>query len=674
LIAENEIRAARPWLRSGLAVLISALAVRLIYLLHLHGSPFFQVLVGDGRQYDAWAQRIAAGDWLGSGVFYQAPLYPYFLGTIYAIIGHDLLFVRIVQLLLGSLACVLLFLAGRAFLGHRAGLIAGFLWALYPPAIFFDGLIQKTVLDVSLMILLLFLLGCFVQKPRWLTILAAGAALGAVSLTRENALLLVAVVLPWLLVHFRRGPGRSWVWAVLFTAGASALLVPVAVRNQVVGGELALTTAQLGPNFYIGNNAHTDGRYLPLRAERADARYERQDAVDIAEETSARRLSPAEVSSFWMRQAFDYIQGDPSGWLRLLGRKTALYWSKGEVVDTEGIEAYREQSWILGALGRVLHFGVVAPLAVVGLVLTASRWRRLWILYGIVLLMSAGVILFFILSRYRQPMVPVLALFAGAGASELLRRGALRRPITWLAVLTAGFFAVWSNQPFPYEQTQRAIGYYSVGSALVDAGRGGQALPLLREALRSEPALAAAQKDVAKAFLLMGRSGEARSALEQAIRENPDDIDALSKLGEIFFGEGKYREAAGVYGRALALDPDRPSLLSNLGGCLVSQHMYEEAIPILERAVAIGPATSPAHLNLGLALMRLDRFVQAEKHLNLAVQIDPQNAGAFLVRGMLWEEEGRVGDAVADYRTALALQPSFAEARRRLDVLQGEAQ
>ena len=59
-----------------------ALLVRALHLWQLHGSLVFDTLMGDARSYDAWARRIAAGDWLGTEVFYQAPLYPYFLGTI----------------------------------------------------------------------------------------------------------------------------------------------------------------------------------------------------------------------------------------------------------------------------------------------------------------------------------------------------------------------------------------------------------------------------------------------------------------------------------------------------------------------------------------------------------------------------------------------------------------
>ena len=76
--------------------------------------------MGDARGYDQWAQRLAGGDWIGTDVFYQAPLYPYFLGVVYAIAGHDLLAVRIVQALVGSLSAVLVGVAGGpALLGAR---------------------------------------------------------------------------------------------------------------------------------------------------------------------------------------------------------------------------------------------------------------------------------------------------------------------------------------------------------------------------------------------------------------------------------------------------------------------------------------------------------------------------------------------------------------------------
>src|SRR5688500_6855357 len=55
----------------------TALAVRLVHIWQMRESPFFDLLMGDSKAYDEWAQRIAAGAWIGTDVFYQAPLYPY---------------------------------------------------------------------------------------------------------------------------------------------------------------------------------------------------------------------------------------------------------------------------------------------------------------------------------------------------------------------------------------------------------------------------------------------------------------------------------------------------------------------------------------------------------------------------------------------------------------------
>jgi len=99
---------------------VGALVLRALYLVELWHTPFFSILVGDGKQYAAWAQEIAGGQWLGTSVFYQAPLYPYLLALLYKVAGPDPGYVRVVQIVLGSASCLLLAQAGRRFVGDRA--------------------------------------------------------------------------------------------------------------------------------------------------------------------------------------------------------------------------------------------------------------------------------------------------------------------------------------------------------------------------------------------------------------------------------------------------------------------------------------------------------------------------------------------------------------------------
>src|SRR5262249_7325028 len=157
-----------------------AFAVRLTHVWSIRHSPFFETLLGDARGYDAWARQIAAGDLMGQGVFYQAPLYAYFLAALYAI-HRSLALVRICQAALGAGACALVAVATQRMFSTTAGVVAGVMLALYAPAVFFDALIQKSVLDVFLIALFLALVArpLVESSPRWVMV---GVTLGALSL------------------------------------------------------------------------------------------------------------------------------------------------------------------------------------------------------------------------------------------------------------------------------------------------------------------------------------------------------------------------------------------------------------------------------------------------------------------------------------------------------------
>jgi hypothetical protein len=84
--ATSKIPQARPRAVWPLVLGTGALAVlvRCLYLSQIQNAPFFDLRLGDGAAYHDWARRIADDDWLGHDVFYQAPLYPYFLAIVIA--------------------------------------------------------------------------------------------------------------------------------------------------------------------------------------------------------------------------------------------------------------------------------------------------------------------------------------------------------------------------------------------------------------------------------------------------------------------------------------------------------------------------------------------------------------------------------------------------------------
>ena len=681
-----------------------ALAVRLIHIWQIRDAPFFTVLMGDSRAYDEWAQQIARGDWLGRDVFYQAPLYPYFLGTLYTLAGRDLVLVRVCQAILGSAACVLLASAGSRLFSARVGLIAGLGLALYAPAIFLDAVLQKSVLDVFFVCLTIWVISGLIAAPRprlaWLWL---GLAIGGLTLTRENAIVFGAVGLWWALRH--QGAGnwkRRLAPAGAFVLGMAIVLLPVALRNSMAGGGFYLTTSQFGPNFYIGNNANADGTYRSLRFGRGSPEYERQDATDLAEAAAGRRLTPREVSRHWTGEALAFIRSEPIAWVTLLGRKAALLVNRTEMLDTESQESHAESSTSLRILGRVGHFGILVPLALLGVIVTWPLRHRLWVIYVIAIAYAASVVMFYVFARYRYPLVPFLLLLGAAGVAALpqLLRANARSAAVAAAVVIAAVAANWpilstdlmrtitehnlgaalqaeNRLDEAMEHYRRAIAiradyapaYINLGAALRAKGETAEAIATYEHALALRPDYPEAHYNLANALLEDGKPDDAIQHFRRAMQSEAESADIHNNLGIALAGTGQFTDAIAQFREALRIDPNSSSAHRNLGDALVSAGIREEGVEHLRRAVELDPGDGSARYNFGSVLLEAGRFTEATEQFHVALRLMPGSAEAHNNLGIALASEGRLDEAIEQFESALILQPTFEEAQQNLAKL-----
>lgn len=758
------------WAMKFVAIFAVAMAVRLLHVWFIRDTPMFDVLMGDARAYDEWARRIAGGDLVGSDVFYQAPLYPYFLGTLYAMLGRDLMMVRVVQAIVGSASAVLLADAGQRLFSRRVGLVAGFGLALYAPAIFFDGLLQKTVLDVFFVCLSISLAGRIVSRAGstnldrsspWGPWLALGASLGALSLTRENALALVLVALAWAISAGRterlehaglrgvaasarprrsshgerrreahEGPeGRTkkssgrraktapreaqelrtldraarWLPVAAVTAGLAIVLVPVAARNYAVGGGFYLTTSQFGPNFYIGNNPDSDGTYMSLRPGRGAPEYERQDAVELAERALGRTLTPAEVSDYWTDRALGFVTGQPGEWVQLVLRKTALLFNTSEMLDTESQETYEDASPVLRVLAPVGHYGVLVPLAAVGLVAAWPARRRLWPILAMPAAYAASVIAFYVFARYRFPLVPFLVLFAAVGLvalPDLVRAWSPRTRL--VAGVALALLVVWVNRPLLSSARMRAITETNLGAALHEGGRYDEAVAHYRAATALQPDYAPAYNNLgvtlraqgkvdeaiavyerglklgdaypdlhyhlANALLEQNRSDEAAEHLRLSLSGTADSAAAHNNLGMALAAKGRANEAVAEFRAAIAAAPGDALAHRNLGNLLATAGRLDEAIGELQQAAALAPTDGAALYDLGSALLEAGRPDEAATRFRAALALDPSDVRTMNNLGIALASQGRIEEATSFFERALQVQPGFEDAKRNLEM------
>ncbi len=540
---------------------ILAFGLRVLYLTQIREIPFFETLVGDAASYDSWAQTLTAGDWWGKEAFYQAPAYPYFLGIVYSVIGRDMFTIRLVQCLLGAAACVLLGLAGRRFFSDRVGYVAAFLLAVYPPAIFFDGLIQKTSLGLFFMTLLLWQMGQLQYRVRTYKWFLLGITLGLIGLTRENTLVFILVVFGWLWVWFRsRSISSRAIWSGAVVCGLIVTLGFVAYRNHAVGGAWAITTVQSGPNFYIGNNQDATGRYTPLVRGHESPPFEQGDARQLAEEATGRKMSDSEVSQYWLDKSLAFIRNHPGRWLALLAKKTLLTFNRYEITDTEGYSVYKLYSPLLVVFDLLLHFGVVVPLAITGIVLCRQQWRSFGLVCVLAAAFAASVILFYVFARYRFPLVPLLLIPAAACLCRLYEayRQKLYKPILagFMIIALTSVITNWKINP---EQQLDGMAYANLGAVLAQRNQPGDiaaAARVFEISLSVNPDSPEVHYNLGLANRILGKPQDAARHLESARMLDPTLVEVDFQLGQIYEGQGSREKAMECYARALRRNPN----------------------------------------------------------------------------------------------------------------------
>ena len=647
------------------AIFAIAFVLRVVYLVQIESIPLFYNLAGDGRTYDEWAQRIAAGDWLGQGVFYQAPLYPYFLGIVQWFLGHNLWLIRIGQIVLGSLACAFIYPIGQKLFSRSAGIAGGLILACYAPAIFFDGLIEKSVLDLVLLVVLLYLLLSLKESLHWSKWLGAGGVLGLLALSRENALIMIPVVALWIVLAYsdRRLSFRAR-WLGLFVGGLLLVLVPVGLRNLSAGGEFKLTTSQFGPNFFIGNNPSADGTYGSVRNVIGEVQLEGPDARRLAQRAAGKELTAGEISSYWFKQSLDYIRSQPAQWLRLMGLKWLRVWNAREIEDSDDFYIYQSFSSLLAFFAAFNHFGVLAPLAALGMLVTWRQWRELWLLYGMTFSLALSLAIFYVFGRYRFPLVPLLALFAGSGvvgAWNLFQERIWKSFAPAVAVLLVA--AVIVNWPLSGIKGPGAAGYNNLGNAYSRQGKVDEAIKTALKAIAIQPDYGVAHYNLGNLYAQRGQFDTAQRHFEEALKLYPNYADVHSNYGQLLAERGDLETGMEHFRKAIELNPTLGRAYLNLGVALAKKGNLDEAIRTLREAVRVAPESAEASYYLGSVYAAQDRYQEAVDSFKQTLRIQPDFAPAHQSLAHLLSLQGHKDEAMKHYQEAVKLMRRGAQQR-----------
>lgn len=520
-------------------VLLFQLVLGVQAAVDLDASAFGVAPVLDEEAYIGWGRRIAQGDWLGTRVFGMEPLYPYTLAVVFSVTGGSLLAVRLLQVALGVLATVLTFLVARRMFGAPAGIAAAAVLALYGPLYLFTAEVEKATFTLCVAALFIWVVAR-AREAKSLTLWgAAGATYGALMLLRGNFVPLLAALLVW--VGWR---SRSWKLPAAVLAGVVVVLAPVAIRNRVVGGEWVLTTASGGLNFFIGNGPGATGTNRPLEFARLTPLHEIADFEAEASRRVGRKLTPSESSRFWLGEGLRALAADPANAVKLWATKALLAVNAHEVPDNYSFRCARDEIMPSLYLG-IVDFGMLVSLALVGVLLARDRSTR-WLPF-FVLAFATTLVVFFVLARYRVPLLPALAVLAGYGVAQL---GAALKRRDWKGLKVAApalvVALVVTHAPLAqasYGPAHQAHCHDLIGTSWLEAGQFEAAEQHLRQAVTLAPEDAEARYNLGVALQSMGKFDEAEQSYRDAIARRPKHDQAHYNLALLLVRKGQTQEA-----------------------------------------------------------------------------------------------------------------------------------
>jgi 4-amino-4-deoxy-L-arabinose transferase-like glycosyltransferase len=596
-----------------LLVLALALAYRGLYLAEGSSHPDFGLVFMDQEYHVEWARSLASGQWtppydeLRSGAYFRAPLYPHFLAGVLALFGNSLWAARIVQILIGSLSCVLASALATKCFGSRTGVVTGILCAFYWVFAYFDARLLLPVLLVFFILLAMLLTFLAVERRSPSLIALAGLTFGLYSITRPNILVFFPFLFWWSWRAFRpEKRGRAALFTGLLVLGCVLPPLLVTVRNRVVADDWVVVASQGGVNFYIGNNAQSNGMEAVVPGTRQSWWGGFEDTRRIAEEAAGRSLKDSEVSDYWFRRAWTEIRANPGRWLRLTGRKALAFFGDPELPNNEPYEAQRSQYRTLSLvpLGFAVFFGLflVSLPEMIRRVRTAAgndtRDRFVSLILQFVVVYSLSVIAFFVTGRYRVPVVPFLVMGAALTLVRIFER--LRAGRVWAAlpslVTAVCLIAVLRIDVLDVRAATHGFAELTEAQNLLARGDVDGAIRRLDD-IRNR------------------RSVRAREVYQSLIRaysqrNGPGDREAILRVAE---------EAARAY-------PDEPEFLWFVAVGAVDAQQWERAAPAVEHYLLKKPEdVRGIYLGFVTALARGRRH-EAEAYLRRAEAVDSGHA------------------------------------------------
>ena len=387
--------------------------------------------------------------------YYQPFYYAVFLPLCRLTGGVWLL--ALAQSALGGISVYLAGLCARLTAGRKAGIWAALLAALCAISIYFTPYALLEVLQAFWIVLLLYLTLRLWRRPSMKLWCITGLVLGCAILTRGNCWCFLPVLL---CAAFRKAGWKNFALrSALLLAFTILPQLPFALYNSIRNERLCGPSTAGGAVLAFGNNPEGAPAGLEIP-------YPKTYELWLSREK--------EISV--PRRMWQWFRAEPAAFIEQQLEKCFLFW---DAVDYPNniTEANAEKSFLMRTF-RFLPTGVLLALGLAGVL--AGFFRRYYLrrktfllTAGFIVLYALSISAFYLLARFRVPVLPVLAVSGGVFLARLFRRGTFGVRVRLIGLGALAVFIVYGFMPlysFAYEPiVMTAVRPYGVQTAFEES-------------------------------------------------------------------------------------------------------------------------------------------------------------------------------------------------------------
>jgi len=326
----------------------------------------------------------------------RSPGYPLFLAAAYSIVRHSFVAVGLLQAVLGSLTCLLIYLIGAKAADRKTGTAAALISAVYPFFIYYTPYILPETLLIFLCTLTVYQAMACSEKASFLNLALTGMFIAATGLVKPVFFAFLPFCLIGFFILWRGQRGRILKCAIM-TFFFCAVVLPWGIRNHKQFGKFSIV--------YAGA-----GSYLLDKIEQVEGKWD--GTTDVGQSLSVDRNH--------IREAVSKLKRRPVVLYKILKVNFSNFWSISP--HLKKVDPNQNVKSRIVIISGFIFFDIILVLSLAGLWVSRRRWRNFIFLYGIIISTMVAYIPIHAITRYRRPVMPFVIIFAAVGLEHIHKK------------------------------------------------------------------------------------------------------------------------------------------------------------------------------------------------------------------------------------------------------------